>query len=66
MDYAEKHNIPIERHGKKKSPYSMDANLLHISYEGGVLEDTGPSTKKTCGAGPSPRRTRQTLRPTLS
>ncbi|HIZ50010.1 MAG TPA: argininosuccinate synthase, partial [Candidatus Pseudomonas excrementavium] len=40
MDYAEKHGIPIERHGKKKSPYSMDANLLHISYEGGVLEDT--------------------------
>src|SRR5574343_553883 len=40
MDYAEKHAIPIERHGKKKSPYSMDANLLHISYEGGVLEDT--------------------------
>ncbi|MES3709224.1 argininosuccinate synthase [Pseudomonas putida] len=40
MDYAEQHGIPIERHGKKKSPYSMDANLLHISYEGGVLEDT--------------------------
>src|SRR5471032_201074 len=40
MDYAEKHAIQIERHGKKKSPYSMDANLLHISYEGGVLEDT--------------------------
>jgi len=40
MAYAEKHAIPIERHGKKKSPYSMDANLLHISYEGGVLEDT--------------------------
>ncbi|WP_300654017.1 argininosuccinate synthase, partial [Pseudomonas sp.] len=40
MDYAAKHEIPIERHGKKKSPYSMDANLLHISYEGGVLEDT--------------------------
>jgi argininosuccinate synthase len=39
LAYAEKHNIPIERHGKK-SPYSMDANLLHISYEGGVLEDT--------------------------
>jgi argininosuccinate synthase len=30
--------LPI--YGKKKSPYSMDANLLHISYEGGVLEDT--------------------------
>lgn len=40
MDYAAKHNIEIERHGNKKSPYSMDANLLHISYEGGVLEDT--------------------------
>ena len=40
MDYAAKHNIEIERHGKKKSPYSMDANLLHISYEGGVLENS--------------------------
>ena len=39
LAYAEQHGIPIERHGQK-SPYSMDANLLHISYEGGVLEDT--------------------------
>ncbi|MEJ2480879.1 MAG: argininosuccinate synthase, partial [Acidihalobacter sp.] len=38
LDYAEQHGIPIERHGQK-SPYSMDANLLHISYEGGILED---------------------------
>ncbi|MBU2754880.1 argininosuccinate synthase [Acidithiobacillus sp. CV18-2] len=38
LAYAEQHGIPIERHGKK-SPYSMDANLLHISYEGGILED---------------------------
>jgi len=38
LNYAEKHGIPIEKHGKK-SPYSMDANLLHISYEGGILED---------------------------
>ncbi|WP_312262635.1 argininosuccinate synthase [Candidatus Igneacidithiobacillus taiwanensis] len=38
LQYAEKHGIPIERHGQK-SPYSMDANLLHISYEGGILED---------------------------
>ncbi|WP_457564278.1 argininosuccinate synthase [Caminibacter sp.] len=38
LAYAEKHGIPIEKHGKK-SPYSMDANLLHISYEGGILED---------------------------
>ncbi|WP_456323064.1 argininosuccinate synthase [Hydrogenimonas sp.] len=38
LKFAETHNIPIEKHGKK-SPYSMDANLLHISYEGGILED---------------------------
>ncbi len=35
--YAEKHGIPIPVTPDK--PYSMDANLLHISYEGGVLED---------------------------
>ena len=40
MKYAEERNIPIDFAGnKKKSPYSMDANLLHISYEGGILED---------------------------
>ncbi len=40
MAYCEQHNIPVDFSSKKKkSPYSMDANLLHISYEGGVLED---------------------------
>ena len=39
MSYAEQHGIPIERAKGPKPPYSMDANLLHISYEGGVLED---------------------------
>ncbi|HET8807808.1 MAG TPA: argininosuccinate synthase [Methylophaga sp.] len=39
LDYAEQHNIPVEMKQGKKSPYSMDANLLHISYEGGILED---------------------------
>jgi len=39
MEYAENHGIPIEQKRGKASPYSMDANLLHISYEGGVLED---------------------------
>jgi len=39
LDYAEKHNIPVEMKKGKTSPYSMDANLLHISYEGRVLED---------------------------
>ena len=41
LEYAERHGIDIE--GKREeggAPYSMDANLLHISYEGGVLEDT--------------------------
>ena len=38
LAYAERHGIPIERQGQK-SPYSTDANLLHISYEGGILED---------------------------
>jgi len=40
MAYCEEHNIPVDfSNKKKKSPYSMDANLLHISYEGGNLED---------------------------
>ena len=38
LKFAEEHGIKIDRQGKK-SPYSMDANLLHISYEGGILED---------------------------
>jgi len=39
MAYAEQHGIAVDYNKGKKSPYSMDANLLHISYEGGVLED---------------------------
>ena len=40
MAYAAKHGIPVEmKHKKGGSPYSMDANLLHISYEGRHLED---------------------------
>ena len=40
MKYAEEHNIEIDyQKQSKKSPYSMDANLLHISYEGDILED---------------------------
>ena len=41
MDYAERHQIPVEYKRGFESPYSMDANLLHISYEGGGLEDPG-------------------------
>jgi argininosuccinate synthase len=40
MAYAQQHGIPVDfAKTGKKSPYSMDANLLHISYEGGILED---------------------------
>jgi argininosuccinate synthase len=41
LKYAETHGIPVEFKKKKGggAPYSMDANLLHISYEGGILED---------------------------
>ncbi len=40
LAYAEAHGIPVEmKHKTGGSPYSMDANLLHISYEGKVLED---------------------------
>jgi argininosuccinate synthase len=40
MNFCEKHQIKVDqKHEGEKSPYSMDANLLHISYEGGILED---------------------------
>ena len=39
LAYAEERGIPIEQTRGTKSPFSMDANLLHISYEGGPLED---------------------------
>ena len=40
MNYAKEHGIEVDfAKNKKKSPYSMDANLLHISYEGDILED---------------------------
>jgi len=38
LEYCDKHGIEVEKK-KGKSPYSMDANLLHISYEGDILED---------------------------
>ena len=39
LAYAEQHGIPVEMKKGKASPYSMDANSLHISYEGRILED---------------------------
>ena len=39
LAYCNEHSIPVEKKRGSKSPYSMDANLLHISYEGDRLED---------------------------
>ncbi|MDC3024255.1 argininosuccinate synthase [Alphaproteobacteria bacterium] len=47
INYASKHNIPLMGKTKKSPPYSMDANLLHVSYEGKILENPwkAPDTK---------------------
>jgi len=47
IEYAEQHNIPVEHKTDSGSPYSMDANYLHISYEGGVLEDPWASPEES-------------------
>ncbi|HXF66788.1 MAG TPA: argininosuccinate synthase [Burkholderiales bacterium] len=48
LAYARAHGIPVEGAGKRGgAPYSMDANLLHISYEGGVLEDPDREPEET-------------------
>jgi argininosuccinate synthase len=39
VDYADRHQIPIARDKRGEAPFSVDANLLHISAEGKVLED---------------------------
>jgi argininosuccinate synthase len=39
IHYAQEHQIPVPKDKHGEAPYSMDANLLHISYEGKVLED---------------------------
>ncbi|OGS92127.1 MAG: argininosuccinate synthase [Gallionellales bacterium GWA2_60_18] len=48
MAYAEQHNIPVDmKHKQGGSPYSMDANLLHISYEGRHLEDPAAEAEES-------------------
>jgi argininosuccinate synthase len=48
MAYCAERDIPVDfAVASKKSPYSMDANLLHISYEGGVLEDPWASPEES-------------------
>jgi len=48
MGYAEQHGIPVDmKHKQGGSPYSMDANLLHISYEGRHLEDPAAEAEES-------------------
>ena len=48
LAYAEQHGIPVEmKHKEGGSPYSMDANLLHISYEGRHLEDPAAEAEES-------------------
>jgi argininosuccinate synthase len=48
MAYAEKHGIAVDmKHKQGGSPYSMDANLLHISYEGRHLEDPAAEAEES-------------------
>ena len=47
MDFCEKHQISVDNRRGDESPYSMDANLLHISYEGGVLEDPSSAPEES-------------------
>ena len=66
INYAETHGIPIDmKHKQGGSPYSMDANLLHISYEGRHLEDPTLKRKTICGAGVSHRK-KHPIRPSTS
>ena len=68
LAYADKHGIPVDYKKTKGggAPYSMDANLLHISYEGGILEDPASSPKSRCGASRCRRRRRRTAPNTSS
>lgn len=44
IEYAKLHNIPVS--ATPKEPWSTDANIMHISYESGILEDPGKSAPK--------------------
>ena len=46
ISYANQHGIPLMGKNRKEPPYSMDANLLHISYEGKILEDPWAEPEK--------------------
>ena len=64
LEFAEKHQIPIAKDKRGEAPFSVDANLLHSSSEGKVLEDPcGRGRPSTSTSAPSRPRTRPTSRP---
>jgi argininosuccinate synthase len=62
LDFAEKHQIPIAKDKRGEAPFSIDANLLHSSSEGKVLEDPAAERPNMSTSGPSRPRTRRTRR----
>lgn len=58
IEYAQSHQISVPKDKHGEAPYSMDANLLHISYEGKALEDPGPRPMNPCFGVPSHPRPR--------
>ena len=70
LDYAEKHQIPIAKDKRGEAPFSVDANLLHTSSEGRVLEDPGrcrrPTTSRSAPSIPRRRPTRPRSSPSAS
>ena len=46
IEFAEKHQIPIAKDKRGEAPFSVDANLLHTSSEGKVLEDPAPGSAR--------------------
>ena len=61
--FAEQHQIPIAKDKRGEAPFSVDANLLHASSEGKVLEDPGARCRTTSIRAPSIRKRRPTSRP---
>ncbi len=62
LDFAEKNQIPVAKDKRGDAPFSVDANLLHSSSEGKVLEDPAWRRRSSCTSAPSRRRTRPTGR----
>ena len=66
IQYAEANGIEVPASKKSgEAPYSMDANLLHISYEGNILEDPWAAPEEDMFTGRFPQKTRLMFQPQL-